>query len=98
MNGGMSSLAINRRGFLQACGAAAAASCLPAQAKRLPNLLYVLADDLGYGDLGCYNPASKAPTPNLDRFAQQDVRFTDAHSPSAVCTPTRYGILTGRYC
>ena len=97
MNGGMS-FAVNRRRFLQACGAAAAASCLPAQAKRLPNLLYILADDLGYGDLGCYNPASKAPTPNLDRFAQQGVRFTDAHSPSAVCTPTRYGILTGRYC
>ncbi|MBN8247531.1 MAG: arylsulfatase [Verrucomicrobia bacterium] len=66
------------------------------QASR-PNLVIVLADDLGWGDLGCYNPDSKIPTPNLDRLAAQGLRFTDAHSPSAVCTPTRYGLLTGRY-
>jgi arylsulfatase A-like enzyme len=65
---------------------------------RLPNILYILADDLGYGDLGCYNRESEIPTPNLDRLASQGMRFTDAHSPSAVCTPTRYGIMTGRYC
>ncbi len=63
-----------------------------------PNLVLVLADDLGYGDPGCYNRDSKIPTPNLDRLASQGMRFTDAHTPSAVCTPTRYGILTGRYC
>ena len=63
-----------------------------------PNILYILADDLGWGDLGCYNAESKIPTPNLDRLAGQGVRFTDMHSPSAVCTPTRYGVLTGRYC
>jgi arylsulfatase A len=63
-----------------------------------PNILFLMADDLGYGDLGCYNKASKIPTPNLDRLATQGMRFTDAHSPSAVCTPTRYGVLTGRYC
>jgi arylsulfatase A-like enzyme len=90
---------VNRRRFLASLGVGAAASGLACgQAPRRPNLLYILADDLGYGDLGCYNPESKAPTPNVDRFASQGVRFTDAHSPSAVCTPTRYGIMTGRYC
>jgi arylsulfatase A len=63
-----------------------------------PNIVYILADDLGYGDVGCYNAASKIPTPNLDRLASEGIRFTDAHAPDAVCTPTRYGILTGRYC
>lgn len=67
-------------------------------ADRPPNLVFILADDLGYGDLHCYNKDSKIPTPNLDRLAGQSMRFTDAHTPSAVCTPTRYGILTGRYC
>ena len=62
-----------------------------------PNVVYILADDLGSGDVGCYNPASKIPTPNMDRLAKEGVRFTDAHSPSAVCTPTRYALLTGRY-
>jgi arylsulfatase A len=62
-----------------------------------PNIVYILADDLGYGDLGCYNLNSKIPTPNIDFLAKQGVRFTDAHSPSAVCTPTRYALLTGRY-
>jgi arylsulfatase A len=63
-----------------------------------PNIVLILADDLGYGDPGCYNKASLIPTPNIDRLAAQGMRFTDAHSPSSVCTPTRYGILTGRYC
>src|SRR5688572_25407193 len=62
-----------------------------------PNILIVLADDLGYGDLRCLNPAGKIPTPNLDRLASAGMIFTDAHSSSAVCSPTRYGILTGRY-
>ena len=62
-----------------------------------PNIVYILADDLGYGDVGCYNAASKIPTPNIDRLAKEGRRFTDAHSPSAVCTPTRYGLLTPRY-
>lgn len=66
--------------------------------EELPNILYILADDMGYGDLGCLNPESKVPTPNMDLIAEQGLIFTDAHSPSAVCTPTRYGILTGRYC
>ena len=63
-----------------------------------PNLVFVLADDLGYGDPRCYNPASKIPTPNMDRLAAEGIRFLDAHTPSSVCTPTRYGIMTGRYC
>ncbi|MAW60569.1 MAG: arylsulfatase [Planctomycetes bacterium] len=61
-----------------------------------PNILLILADDLGYGDVGCYNPEAKAPTPHLDRMAAEGMRFTDAHSPSTVCTPTRYSLLTGR--
>ena len=64
----------------------------------LPNIIVILADDMGLGDLGCYNPDSKVPTPHLDSLASAGMRFTDAHSPSAVCTPTRYGLLTGRYC
>lgn len=63
-----------------------------------PNIVYILADDLGYGDVQCLNPEGKIPTPNIDRLASQGVLFTDAHSGSAVCTPTRYGLLTGRYC
>ena len=79
----------------------AAPAVLPAAAAALasrPNIVVILADDLGYGDLGCYNSASKVPTPNLDRLAQQGLRFTDAHSPSTVCTPSRYSLMTGRMC
>ena len=52
-----------------------------------PNILFIMADDMGYGDVGCYNPQSKIPTPNMDRLAREGVRFSDAHSPAAVCTP-----------
>ncbi len=62
-----------------------------------PNIVFILADDLGYGDLRCYNKDSKIPTPNYDRIAAEGMRFTDVHTPSSVCTPTRYGVLTGRY-
>ena len=62
-----------------------------------PNIIFLMADDLGYGDLGCYG-ATQIPTPNIDRIASEGMRFTDAHTPAAVCTPTRYGVLTGRYC
>jgi len=64
---------------------------------RPPNIVIVLADDLGYGDPACYNPAGRIPTPVLDRLAAEGMRFTDAHTTSSVCTPTRYGLLTGRY-
>lgn len=62
-----------------------------------PNIVFILADDLGYGDVGCYNKDSKIPTPNLDRLAGEGMRFTDAHAPTSVCSPTRYALLTGRY-
>lgn len=62
-----------------------------------PNIVYILCDDLGYGDVRCLSPQCKIPTPNVDKLASQGMIFTDAHSSSAVCSPTRYGILTGRY-
>jgi arylsulfatase A-like enzyme len=65
--------------------------------ERLPNIVYILADDLGYGDVSVNNPQSKINTPNIDGFAKQGMRFTDAHTTSSVCTPSRYSILTGRY-
>ncbi len=72
-------------------------SCAALAAEQ-PNVVFILADDLGYGDVGANNSMPKIPTPAMDRLSVEGMRFTDAHSPSAVCTPTRYGILTGRYC
>ena len=63
-----------------------------------PNIVFIMADDMGFGDVGCNNPESKIPTQNMDRLATEGIRLTDAHSPFAVCSPTRYGVLTGRYC
>lgn len=62
-----------------------------------PNIVFILADDLGYGDVKCFNPEGKIPTPNIDRLASEGMKFTDAHTSSSVCTPSRYSILTGRY-
>ncbi|MEM9586550.1 MAG: arylsulfatase [Planctomycetota bacterium] len=62
-----------------------------------PNVVIMLADDMGFGELSCLNPDGKIPTPQLDRIAASGMIFTDAHSGSSVCTPTRYGLLTGRY-
>mgnify|MGYP005841474083 CR=1 FL=1 len=64
----------------------------------VPNLLYILLDDLGYGDVSCLNPSCGFPTPGMDRIGREGMVFTDAHSSSAVCTPSRYSVLTGRYC
>lgn len=64
----------------------------------LPNIVLILADDLGYGDVSHLNTESKIQTPNIDKLAKDGMTFTDAHSPCSVCTPTRYGILTGQYC
>ncbi len=61
-----------------------------------PNIIVIYADDLGYGDVACYNPQSKIPTPNLDTLARQGARFTDAHCPATYCVPSRYSLLTGR--
>lgn len=62
-----------------------------------PNIVLIYADDLGYGDVSCYNKNSKISTPNIDRLAEQGIMFNDAHSPDGICSPSRYGILTGRY-
>ena len=76
----------------------ACALAFPARAASKPNVLIILADDLGYGDVHCYNPErGKIPTPNIDKLAAQGMRFTDAHTSSGVCSPSRYALLTGRY-
>jgi arylsulfatase A-like enzyme len=64
---------------------------------KMPNIIVVLADDLGYGDISIYHETNKIKTPNIDEIATEGLRFTDAHTPASVCTPTRYGLLTGRY-
>ena len=96
-----------RREFLKLAGLCAGAAALPrempaaraettAPAAGKPNLIFILADDIGYGDCGCYG-ATKVKTPNIDLLAASGRRFTDAHAPSAVCTPTRYAFMTGEY-
>ena len=70
---------------------------LPTKELPLPNIVFIMADDLGYGDLVQFNKDSKIPTPNLDQLAKEGISFTNAHSPSAVCTPSRYSFLTGTY-
>ena len=74
-----------------------AALMLAVSAERPPDVVVILCDDLGYGDVSPLNPASRIPTPSFHRLAREGMTFTDAHTPSAVCTPTRYGLLTGRY-
>lgn len=69
---------------------------LSAFAQQRPNVIYIYADDLGYGDLSCYG-TTKISTPHLDRLASQGIRFTDAHATSATCTPSRYALMTGQY-
>ena len=97
---------MDRREFLKSLGLGApvlvsglgAASAAPAAAReKPPSIVIILADDMGFGDPGCYNRDSKIPTPHMDRLASEGVRFSDAHSPSALCSPSRYGLLTGRY-
>ena len=72
-------------------------SCKDQGSPKNPNIIYILADDLGYGDLSVLNPEGKIATPHLDQLAKDGMIFTDAHTSSSVCTPTRYGIVTGRY-
>lgn len=76
----------------------AISSCTtPAKKESPPNIIFILADDLGYGDLKSFHPDSKIPTPHLDQLAEEGMIFTDAHTTSSVCTPSRYALLTGRY-
>ena len=75
----------------------AASGICRAQEAQHPNIVLILADDLGYGDVSCLNPESKIPTPAIDRLAADGISFTDAHAPSSVCSPTRYALMTGRY-
>jgi arylsulfatase A-like enzyme len=86
---------MNRRQFLSTSLPLLAQSRAVAAA-RLPNIVYMYADDLGYGDVSCYG-ATRVKTPNLDRAAAAGVRFTNAHSSSATCTPSRYSLLAGEY-
>jgi arylsulfatase A-like enzyme len=91
---------VSRREFLKVVGLTAAAGLAPrrvwAAERKLPNVVLIYADDLGYGDVGCYG-ATKVATPNIDKLARESVRFTNAHSASATCTPSRYALLTGEY-
>jgi arylsulfatase A len=99
----------NRREFLKTVGLTAAALAVPGCNGSMqqtagkfsgqnPNIIFIMADDMGIGDTTVYNPRSKIPTPHMEKLAAQGVVFTDAHSPSSMCTPTRYALLTGRYC
>jgi arylsulfatase A len=91
---------VPRTSFIATLIAAACVTELLAQAgdpAALPNIVILYADDMGYGDLGANNPQSKIPTPHLDRLAAEGMRFTDAHSSSGICSPSRYALLTGRH-
>ncbi len=67
------------------------------RAQTTPNIIFIMADDMGYGDIGAYNSESQIETPNLNQLAKQGMRFTDAHAPAGLCVQTRYGLLTGQY-
>ncbi|HJZ97119.1 MAG TPA: arylsulfatase [Candidatus Solibacter sp.] len=82
--------------LLKGVTAGVMASARAFAAEKLPNIVYMYADDLGYGDVGCYG-ATRVKTPNLDRLAASGIRFTNAHSSSATCTPSRYSLMTGEY-
>jgi arylsulfatase A-like enzyme len=103
MHGSTDSSAAQRSSLAMTCACLFLASasilqfCARSSAQSPPNVVYILADDMGFGDIRSYNATSPVNTPNLDRIANAGMRFTDAHSLSSVCTPTRYGVLTGQY-
>ena len=72
-------------------------STFAAAASSKPNIVIILADDLGLGDVGCFNAESKIRTPHIDKLASEGMKFTDAHSPGPLCHPSRYGLITGRF-
>lgn len=78
------------------CIVIACAASLAWGAAKLPNVIIIYADDLGFGDLSCYNPKAAYKTPRLDQMAAEGIRFTDAHSPSTICSPSRYGLFSGQ--
>lgn len=90
-----------RRDFLKLAGVAGLSLSMPGKAAAepggRPNIIFILTDDMGYGDPKCFNPNSKCATPHIDRLASQGMRFTDAHAAGPVCVPSRYGLITGRY-
>ncbi|MEF8787835.1 MAG: sulfatase-like hydrolase/transferase [Planctomycetota bacterium] len=99
---------MNRRDFLKKWGAATAAASMPGLLSSVsqagtqpsgsgPNIVFILADDMGYGDPGCYNPDSRIPTPNIDSLAETGMQFNNAHAPGTWCAPSRYALLTGRF-
>ncbi len=96
----MKTAGLSRRSFLKAMGITLTAgsfnSRVFAAKEELPNVVLIYADDLGYGDVGCYG-ATAVKTPNIDKIASEGIRFTNAHSPAATCTPSRYAMLTGEY-
>ena len=100
----MSSMPLTRREFLRAAALCAAANAVPSRLsasqnwnrKQRPNVVLILADDLGYGDLGCYGQ-SKIRTPNIDRLASEGIRFTQAYAGSTVCAPSRCSLMTGMH-
>lgn len=98
MNRFLVGLLVVLSGLLSACQSSVESTLLSTNATDRPNVVIILADDLGYGDVRCNNLKSPIPTPHLDALAAGGMRFTDAHTPSGVCTPTRYGLITGRYC
>jgi arylsulfatase A len=97
---------VDRRRFLKSLGLSAPLLGFPfgkavlgttTTPEKPPHIVLIMADDMGFGDPGCYNPESLIPTPHMDRIAAEGARFTDAHSPTALCSPSRYSLLTGRY-
>jgi len=97
-------MSLSRRRSLRLCAFSGAGIALgraqaadaPKRPRRLPNIVIIYADDLGCGDLSCGNPKAAYKTPRLDRMAKEGIRFTDAHSPSTICSPSRYGLYSGQ--
>lgn len=87
----------SRRAKALIAGLAILISTLAASAGERPNVIVILTDDQGWGDITCYNPESKIVTPNMDRLANEGLRMLNVYTPASVCSPTRYGLLTGRY-